>query len=116
MTTIRLTRMGAKKRPFYRIVVVDSRQKRDGEYIECVGVYQPVETPAKVEINVERLSYYVSCGAKLSATVKSLVREKGIKLGVAPTAEAGAKVEKVAKPAKPAKVAKAAKPAKGAKA
>ena len=80
MTTIRLTRMGAKKRPYYRIVVVDSRQRRDGEYIECVGIYHPVEKPAKVEINEERLKHYVKCGATMSATVKSIVREKGLKL------------------------------------
>ena len=76
MTVVRLTRMGAKKRPYYRIVVVDSRQKRDGEYIECVGVYQPVEKPPKVEINEERLAHYVKCGAQLSETVKNLVKEK----------------------------------------
>ena len=80
MTTIRLTRMGAKKRPYYRIVVVDSRQRRDGEYIECVGTYQPVEKTAKVELNEERLKHYLKCGAKMSATVKSIVREKGVKL------------------------------------
>lgn len=80
MTVVRLTRMGAKKRPYYRIVVVDSRQKRDGAYIECVGVYQPVEKPPKVEINEERLKHYVSCGAVLSDTVKGLVRDKGLKL------------------------------------
>lgn len=80
MTTIRLTRIGAKKRPYYRIVVVDSRQKRDGEYIECVGVYQPVEKPAKIEFVEDRLKHYVKCGAKLSETVKNLVKEKGLKL------------------------------------
>jgi small subunit ribosomal protein S16 len=80
MTTIRLTRMGAKKRPFYRIVVVDSRQRRDGEYIECVGYYHPIEKPAKVEINEERLAHYVKCGAKLSETVKNIVKEKGLRL------------------------------------
>ena len=80
MTTIRLTRMGAKKRPFYRIVVVDSRQRRDGEYIECVGTYQPIEKTAKVELNEERLKHYVKCGAKMSDTVRALVREKGLRL------------------------------------
>ena len=79
MTAIRLTRMGAKKRPFYRIVVVDSRQARDGGYLECVGLYHPISNPVKVELNVERITHYVKCGAVLSDTVKDLCKQKGLK-------------------------------------
>jgi len=80
MTAIRLTRMGSKKRPYYRIVVVDSRQARDGRYIECVGYYHPLREPTKVEINEERLHHYVKCGAVVSDTVKSICKKKGLAL------------------------------------
>ena len=79
MTTIRLTRVGTTKKPYYRIVVVDSRQARDGRYIECVGYYHPLSNPAKVEIQEERLNHYVKCGAVLSATVRTICKQKGLK-------------------------------------
>ncbi|MBI4862060.1 MAG: 30S ribosomal protein S16 [Candidatus Riflebacteria bacterium] len=80
MTAIRLTRVGTHKKPYYRIVVVDSRKARDGEYIECVGYYHPLREPAKVELNEDRLKYYVSCGASVSATVRALCKGKGLVL------------------------------------
>ena len=69
---IRLKRMGAKKSPFYRIVVADSRSPRDGRYIEVVGTYNPVTQPAKVEINEELALKWLQDGAKPSDTVRNL--------------------------------------------
>ena len=70
---IRLKRMGAKKSPFYRIVVADSRSPRDGRYIETVGTYNPVTQPAEVKINEEIALKWLQNGAKPSDTVRNLV-------------------------------------------
>jgi small subunit ribosomal protein S16 len=75
---IRLKRMGAKKTPFYRIVVADSRSPRDGRYIEIVGTYNPVAEPAKVEINEELALKWLQDGAKPSDTVRNLFSNQGI--------------------------------------
>ncbi|MEH6940480.1 MULTISPECIES: 30S ribosomal protein S16 [Bacillus] len=75
---IRLKRMGAKKSPFYRIVVADSRSPRDGRYIEIVGTYNPVAQPAKVEINEELALKWLQDGAKPSDTVRNLLSKQGI--------------------------------------
>jgi len=75
---IRLKRMGAKKTPFYRIVVADSRSPRDGRFIETVGTYNPVEEPAKVEINEEAALKWLLDGAKPSDTVRNLFSKQGI--------------------------------------
>ncbi|MBD3109470.1 30S ribosomal protein S16 [Bacillus sp. AGMB 02131] len=75
---IRLKRMGAKKSPFYRIVVADSRSPRDGRYIEVVGTYNPVAQPAKVEINEELALKWLQDGAKPSDTVRNLLSAQGI--------------------------------------
>ncbi|OIK15254.1 SSU ribosomal protein S16P [Bacillus sp. OV322] len=75
---IRLKRMGAKKTPFYRIVVADSRSPRDGRYIEVVGTYNPVAQPAKVEINEELALKWMQDGAKPSDTVRNLFSNQGI--------------------------------------
>lgn len=75
---IRLKRMGAKKSPFYRIVVADSRSPRDGRYIEVVGTYNPVAQPAKVEINEELALKWLQDGAKPSDTVRNLFSTQGI--------------------------------------
>ncbi|MEH7353093.1 30S ribosomal protein S16 [Neobacillus drentensis] len=75
---IRLKRMGAKKTPFYRIVVADSRSPRDGRYIEIVGTYNPVTQPAKVEINEELVLKWLKDGAKPSDTVRNLFSNQGI--------------------------------------
>ena len=78
MVTIRLARGGAKKRPFYHIVVTDSRNPRDGRYIERVGFFNPVATGGEVRLNVdnERLNYWVSKGAQPSELVASLVKQQ----------------------------------------
>jgi len=72
MTVIRLTRMGRKKRPFYRIVVTDSRKRRDGGWIESIGYYNPLTEPATVKFDEERLNYWLSVGAKMSDRVKKI--------------------------------------------
>ncbi|WP_318504759.1 30S ribosomal protein S16 [Bacillus sp. T3] len=75
---IRLKRMGAKKSPFYRIVVADSRSPRDGRYIEVVGTYNPVAQPAVVEINEELALKWLQTGAKPSDTVRNLFSNQGV--------------------------------------
>lgn len=75
---IRLKRVGAKKAPFYRIVVADSRSPRDGRFIEEVGTYNPVTQPAKVEINEESVLQWMQNGAKPSDTVRNLFSKQGI--------------------------------------
>jgi small subunit ribosomal protein S16 len=75
---IRLRRMGAKKRPSYRIVVADSRSPRDGRFIEVIGHYDPLTEPSTVKINAERASYWLSVGAQPTDTVRSLLKREGI--------------------------------------
>lgn len=77
-TKIRLTRMGAKKAPFYRIVVADSRARRDGAFIDIIGTYDPNRQPAAVEINAEKAEKWLSVGAQPSDTVKSLLKQQGL--------------------------------------
>ena len=74
---IRLARHGAKKRPFYRIVVADSKSPRDGRFLENVGTYNPLLDPAKVVLKQERIKYWIDQGAILTDTVKSLLKEEG---------------------------------------
>ena len=76
MVTIRLTRAGAKKRPFYHVIVTDSRNKRDGRYIEHLGYYNPIATAAEVELEIdrERVAYWLGKGAKASERVAKLIK------------------------------------------
>lgn len=67
-------RMGAKKRPFYRVVVKEKRSKRDGKYLENLGTYDPLQDPAEVNLNHERIHYWISVGAKPTDTVASLIK------------------------------------------
>ena len=76
--TIRLRRMGKKKQPYYRVTVVDSREKRDGRFIEFIGRYAPGTQPHTVELNEERLFYWLGQGATCSDTVNSLLRQQGM--------------------------------------
>ena len=81
MVKIRLTRRGTKKRPFYRIVAIDSRKKRDGAYLENLGIYHPLEKDEdEVQLNVDRIKHWLGNGAKPSHTVKILLNKKGIEL------------------------------------
>ncbi len=75
---IRLQRFGKKKQPFYRIVVADSREPRDGKYIESVGWYNPLPEPMQVEIKEDRVIHWLKKGAIPTDTVKALLRRKGI--------------------------------------
>ena len=74
MLAIRLTRMGAKKKPFYRIVVTEKRTKRDGRFIEAVGYYDPCRNPANVKLDHDRISYWIERGAQPSDTVRSIIK------------------------------------------
>ncbi len=74
---IRLKRLGAKKKPFYRIVVADSRSPRDGRFIEEIGYYNPRTEPSTIEINSEKAKEWISKGAKPSDTVKALFAKAG---------------------------------------
>ncbi len=74
---IRLARHGAKKRPFYRIVVADSESPRDGKYLENVGTYNPLKDPAAVTLKSERIQYWLQQGAIASDTVKGLLKKEG---------------------------------------
>ncbi len=78
MVKIRLTRMGAKKAPFYRIVAVDSRKARDGEYIEQIGYYNPVAQPKVVVIDNEIAKKWLANGAQPTETVRDLFKANGI--------------------------------------
>lgn len=77
MVTIRMSRGGAKKRPFYHIVVTDSRNSRDGRYIERVGFFNPIATGGeeKLRINTERTDYWSSKGARISSRVSRLLKD-----------------------------------------
>lgn len=72
MTIVRMTRMGRKKKPFYRIVVTDSRKRRDGGWIESIGYYNPVSAEKELRLDKERLNYWLSVGAQMSPTVTRL--------------------------------------------
>ena len=72
MTVIRLTRMGRNKKPFYRIVVTDSRKRRDSGWIESIGYFNPVVEPQVLKIDEDRYNYWLSVGAKPSEKVKKL--------------------------------------------
>lgn len=72
MTTIRLTRMGRNKKPFYRIVVTDSRKRRDGGWIELIGYYNPMTEEKTLKVDAERLDYWLSVGATMSSRVKKI--------------------------------------------
>ena len=76
--SIRLRRMGAKKRPFYRVIATDSRMPRDGRFIEELGYYHPIEKPAKVSLDEDRIIYWLDNGATPSDTVSSLFKEVGL--------------------------------------
>ncbi len=77
MVKIRLRRMGAKKNPYYRIVVADSRFPRDGRFIEEVGTYAPLADPSEVTVDAERIQYWLKNGAQPTDTVKTLLKKAG---------------------------------------
>ena len=75
---IRLMRLGAMKRPFYRVVVVDSRNRRDGRYIENLGTYNPIPKATEVNLKEDRILHWMGEGAQLTKTAESLIRSAGI--------------------------------------
>ncbi|GAA0708423.1 30S ribosomal protein S16 [Paraclostridium ghonii] len=75
---IRLKRMGSNKKPFYRIVVADSRSPRDGKFIEEIGFYNPISQPKQVKINDEKAVKWLGCGAQPTDTVKTLFANNGV--------------------------------------
>jgi small subunit ribosomal protein S16 len=90
MLTIRLTRMGSKKRPFFRVVVVEAKAARDGSFTESLGYYNPRRTPEVLELDRERYGYWVSKGARPSHTLRTLVSRNPAPAAAAPVAGAAA--------------------------
>ena len=88
MVKIRLKRQGAKKAPYYRVVVADSRSPRDGRNIEELGTYDPMAKPAVIDIDLERAKYWIGCGAQPTDTVRGLLKlAEAAKPAEAPKAE-----------------------------
>ena len=77
MVKIRLRRMGAKKAPFYRVVVADSRYPRDGRFIEEIGYYNPVANPSELNVDVDRAQAWIKTGAQPTETVRDLLKKAG---------------------------------------
>lgn len=89
---LRLRRMGAKKRPSYRIVAADSRSPRDGRFIEIVGTYDPLTNPATITLKADRIQHWLSVGAQPTETVRDIIKREGVMAASAApaTAEAAA--------------------------
>lgn len=78
MLMIRLSRIGKKKQPAYRVVVIEKTRPRDGRFVEIVGTYDPLKKPAAVKLDAERVKYWLGCGAQPSETVRSFLRHQKI--------------------------------------
>ena len=78
MVKIRLRRMGAKKAPYYRVIVADSRYPRDGRFIEEIGTYDPLKTPADVKIDADKAKQWIANGAQPTDTVKDILKKSGV--------------------------------------
>lgn len=78
MVKIRLTRMGSHKRPFYRVIVADSRERRDGRFLEIIGSYNPLTEPSEIKIDIEKAKKWLECGAKPTDTAKKLLEKAGL--------------------------------------
>lgn len=78
MLTIRLSRIGKKKKPFYRVVVIERTRPRDGRIVESVGTYDPLKKPAEIKLNAERVKHWLGVGAQPSDTVRSFIRQQKI--------------------------------------
>jgi small subunit ribosomal protein S16 len=78
LVKIRLSRFGAKKRPFYRVVVVDSRARRDGPFIEIIGTYDPLKEPSEINIDIEKADHWLKKGARPTDTTKKLLQKAGL--------------------------------------
>jgi small subunit ribosomal protein S16 len=84
MVRIRLTRLGAKKKPFYRMVASDQRSPRDGKFIEQLGWYDPLKDPSQVKLNLERIDYWLSKGAQPTETAERLIKKARTEAVAAP--------------------------------
>jgi len=78
LVKIRLTRMGARKKPFYRVIISDSRARRDGPFLEIIGTYNPLKNPSEVRINMERAKHWIQKGAQPTQIVKKLLKWSGL--------------------------------------
>ncbi len=78
MVKIRLARMGKKKKPFYRVVVADSRTRRDGTFIEIIGTYDPMKEPSEIKVDTEKARSWIGKGAQPTDTVKKLLQKAGL--------------------------------------
>jgi small subunit ribosomal protein S16 len=78
LVKIRLTRLGAHKRPFYRVIVSDSRARRDGPFIEILGTYDPLKEPSEVKLDLERTKFWLQRGAQPTVTAKKLIQRAGL--------------------------------------
>ena len=90
MVTIRLTRVGAKKRPFFRVVVCEGRSPRDGAFVETLGFYNPRTSPETLTIKFDRLNYWLGQGAQPSSTLRTLVDRHKAEAGAVATGAAAA--------------------------
>jgi len=78
LVKIRLTRLGAHKRPFYRVIVADSRARRDGPFIEIIGTYDPLKEPSEIKIDLEKAKLWMQQGAQPTDSVKKLMHRAGL--------------------------------------
>lgn len=78
MLVIRLSRIGKRKKPFYRVVVIDKRRPRDGRFVEIVGTYDPLKKPAEIKLEADRIKHWLGVGAQPSDTVRSFIRHQKI--------------------------------------
>lgn len=78
MVKIRLSRLGAQKRPFYRVVIADSRARRNGPFIEIIGTYDPLKEPSEVKLDAEKVKYWLQRGAQPTIIVKKLIQRAGL--------------------------------------
>lgn len=78
MVKIRLTRLGAHKKPFYRLIVADSKARRDGPFIEILGTYDPLKEPSEIKIDLDKAKYWLQKGAQATDTAKKLMQKAGL--------------------------------------
>lgn len=78
MVKIRLTRRGAKKKPFYRVIAADTRARRDGPFLEILGTYNPMKDPSEINIKMERVKHWLNNGAQPTSTVRKLLKLAGL--------------------------------------
>lgn len=78
MVKIRLTRLGAHKKPFYRLIVADERARRDGPFIEILGTYDPLKEPSEIKVDLEKARLWLQKGAQATATAKRLMQKAGL--------------------------------------